>query len=72
MFMSKKKLNELLQEAKQQAFDDGMSKGYKKGKKDGYSAGLHEGITADKQGMFLNNNGIYVFQDGKTETAIVQ
>jgi len=76
MFISKGKLDQLLKEAKESSFEKGYQigneNGFKMGYQDGYSNGLHKGLTSDKKGTHMNQNGIYVFDDNTTKPAIVQ
>ena len=59
MFITKKKLNQLLEEAKKEAYE----KGYHKERQDGYKNGLHEGLTSEKEGVIYTSVGIYCFKD---------
>ncbi len=61
MFVSKKKLNEMLEKYK----DEGYALGEKRGYEQGYKNGLHVGLTQDKKGILLNQNGIYTFEDNE-------
>lgn len=63
MFISKKKLNQLINDAKNEGYESGYSKGNEKG----YSAGLHKGLTADKKGVYYTSKRMYVFEDGIEE-----
>ncbi|GEN87260.1 hypothetical protein [Oceanobacillus sojae] len=63
MFISKKKLNQLLSNAKNEGYESGYKDGYSKGNKKGYSKGLHEGLTRDKKGVLYTHNGLYAFED---------
>lgn len=67
MFITKKKLNQLLEEAKKEAYE----KGYHKGRKEGYKNGLHEGLTSEKEGIVYTSAGIYCFKDD-TCTVVTQ
>ena len=53
--VSNKTLNKMIQEAVSEAKKQAYDKGYKEG--------LHKGLTSEKEGIHLNNNGIYVFND---------
>ncbi len=70
MFISKKKLNKLINVAKNEGYESGYKDGYSKGNKKGYSKGLHEGLTRDKKGVLYTHNGLYAFEDGVTKEAI--
>jgi len=67
MIVTKKKLNQLLEEAKKEAYE----KGYHKGRQDGYKNGLHEGLTSEKEGVIYTSVGIYCFKDD-ANTAVTQ
>ncbi|WP_339179193.1 hypothetical protein [Oceanobacillus sp. FSL W7-1293] len=64
MFISKKKLNQLLNDAKNEGYSAGYEDGYSKGNEKGYSAGYHNGLIADKKGIRFTGNGIYFFENG--------
>ncbi|WP_068672271.1 hypothetical protein [Oceanobacillus sp. Castelsardo] len=66
MFISKKKLNRILQEAKSDSFREG----YYEGKTEGYSNGHHVGLTTDKRGVIYTSNGLYVFDDTKNDEKV--
>ena len=67
MFITRKKLNQLLEEAKKEAYE----KGYRKGRQDGYKNGLHEGLTSEKEGVVYTSTGIYCFKND-TNTVVTQ
>ncbi len=57
---TEEKLNRLLEKIRVESYE----KGFKDGKEEGVKIGLHEGYITDKQGMFINSNGLYHFVDG--------
>ncbi|GIO25155.1 hypothetical protein J11TS1_37360 [Oceanobacillus sp. J11TS1] len=63
MFISKRKLQQLLVKSKYDGYGKGYESGREDGEKEGYSKGLHKGLTTDKQGVLYNQNGIYQFGD---------
>ncbi|GAA5417364.1 hypothetical protein Pryu01_02427 [Paraliobacillus ryukyuensis] len=50
--------------------NQGREEGYNYGLKEGYKQGLHKGLTQNEEGVFINNNGMYLFEDGKEERKI--
>lgn len=70
MFISKKKLEQMLDEQYWDGYKKGHNSGYEEGKNEGYSTGLHEGLTRDKNGVLYTHNGLYAFEDGVTKETI--
>ncbi|RKJ64927.1 hypothetical protein D7X33_25530 [Butyricicoccus sp. 1XD8-22] len=52
----------LIKEIRKEAFDNGYEKGY--------DSGLHVGLTSDKNGIHINSNGMYQFENGESKQLI--
>lgn len=67
MFISKKKLKQMLEEQYWDGYKEGHDTGVEEGRKKGYKTGLHEGLIANKKGIRYAHNGLYLFEDGIEE-----
>lgn len=63
---TEKQYNELVDDIQREFF----RQGYDKGHSDGYQVGFHKGLTHSKEGIFINNNGIYHFKDSVHSSVI--
>lgn len=70
MFISKKKLKQLLDEQYWDGYKKGHDSGIEEGRKLGYSSGFHDGLTREKKGVVMTRTGLYVFENGVTKETI--
>ncbi|MGK4040868.1 hypothetical protein AB0Y20_01105 [Heyndrickxia oleronia] len=65
---TKKQYNELVDDIQKEFF----KQGYDKGHSEGFQDGFHKGLTKDKNGVYMSNNGMYIFKEDRLTKATIK